>query len=113
MATSPIATAADYADAMMSARRAKNVLFLLIVLSLVAQIAIFFLLRQKPDLVPTMPTIGAAPSLATTQPASPKFATRVIEYLVVITGFLGVALSIVLAAVLLLLVTIMLVGRLI
>src|SRR5258708_2532581 len=111
MATSPIATAADYADAMMSARRAKNVLFLLIVLSLVAQIAIFFLLRQKPDLVPTIS--AAAPSLATTQPASPKFATRVIEYLVVITGFLGVALSIVLAAVLLLLVTIMLVGRLI
>src|SRR3954469_25780104 len=110
MATSPIATAADYADAMMSARRAKNVLFLLIVLSLLAQIAIFFLLRQKPDLVPTM---TAAPSMATTQPAQPKLAARVVEYLVVLTGFLCIALSIVLAAVLLLLVTIMLVGRLI
>jgi hypothetical protein len=114
MATSPIATAADYADAMMSARRAKNVLFLLIVLSLVAQIAIFFLLRQKPDLVPTISDpVTAAPSLAATQPATPKLAARVVEYLVVLTGFMGIALSIVLAAVLLLLVTIMLVGRLI
>ena len=49
MATSPIATAADYADAMMSARRAKNALFLLIVLSLVAQIAIFFLKHRQHD----------------------------------------------------------------
>ena len=103
MATSPIATAADYADAMMAARRAKNALFLLIVLSLVAQIAIFFLLRQKPGLVPT---------LSSTQPTA-TLSSRVVEYLVVLTGFLGVSLSIVLAAVLLLLVTIMLVGRLI
>ena len=40
-----LAVAADYADAMLVARRAKNLLFLLIFFSLLAQISIFFLAR--------------------------------------------------------------------
>ena len=123
MATSPIATAADYADAMMAARRAKNWLFLLLLLTLLGQIAIFFTLRHDPGLMVTANGSSAAPiavlispttepSLATTQPASFNVA-RVMEYLVAITGFAGIVLAVVLAAVQLLIATIMLVGRLI
>lgn len=43
--TATIAVAADYADAMMTARRAKNWLFILLLLVLLIQLAIFFLLR--------------------------------------------------------------------
>ena len=43
--TTTIAVAADYADAMMTARKAKNVLFLLLLLVLLTQLALFFLLK--------------------------------------------------------------------
>src|SRR2546422_273983 len=42
---SSIATAADYADAMMTARKAKNLLFLLLLVMLVTQLALFFVAR--------------------------------------------------------------------
>ena len=51
MPHSPIATAADYADAMLTGRRAKNILFLMLLLMLLGQIAIFFVLRTQPGLV--------------------------------------------------------------
>lgn len=100
MSSSPIATAADYADAMMSARRAKNVLFLLLVIVLVAQVAIFVVLRRSPHTFESMND-------------TPKPITRTLEYATAICDFLGVILTIVLSFVLLLLTTIMLVGRLI
>jgi hypothetical protein len=116
-----IATAADYADAIMTARRAKNTLFLLLLLILLAQLALFFLGRN--DVVDIQDTGGIAASVevsaAATQPttadsATARFRTRdVLEYLVGVTAFLGIALTIVLAIVLLLIVKIMLVGRLI
>ena len=43
--TATIAVAADYADAMMTARRAKNWLFILLLLVLLIQLTVFFLLR--------------------------------------------------------------------
>ena len=43
--TTTIAVAADYADAMMTARTAKNTLFLVLLLVLLTQLALFFLLR--------------------------------------------------------------------
>ena len=43
--TSPLAVSADYHDALVTARRAKNWLFLLLLLALIAQIAIFCLVR--------------------------------------------------------------------
>ena len=43
--TTTIAVAADYADAMMTARKAKNALFLVLLLILLTQLALFFLLR--------------------------------------------------------------------
>lgn len=110
MPSSPIATAADYADAMMSARRAKNALFLVLVLVILAQVAIFVVLRRSPSLMEQ--ATAAAP--ATTQPLlSSSTLVRTLEYVTAICDFLGLVLSIVLSFVLLLLTIIMLVGRLI
>lgn len=119
MAQSAIATAADYADAMMSARRAKNWLFLLLLLALLGQLAIFFLVRY--DVVKLhRPTTEVA--VATTAPSAAVVADvltptssagTLIRYFVGLTDFLGIILTAILAVVLLLLVLIMLVGRLI
>ncbi len=122
MAQSAIATAADYADAMMSARRAKNWLFLLLLLALLGQMAIFFLVRY--DVValhrPALEVAAGAP--ATTAPSAAVIADALtptssagtlIRYFVGLTDFLGIILTAILAVVLLLLVLIMLVGRLI
>ena len=108
MPHSPIATAADYADAMLAARRAKNGIFLALLLMLLGQIAIFFVLRLKPGLV----------GLAMGGPETPAGAksfdlVMVLSYLTAGINFLGIVLVIVLSFVLLLLVKIMLVGRLI
>jgi hypothetical protein len=116
-----IATAADYADAIMTARRAKNTLFLLLLLILLAQLALFFLGRNDVVNIEGNGTVatGVAVSSAATQPTTAdsstvRFRTRdVLEYLVGVTAFLGIALTLVLAVVLLLIVKIMLVGRLI
>lgn len=116
MATSPIATAADYADAMMAARRAKNWLFLFLLLILMGQLGMFFAIRHNPGLIGSS---GVVISTATTEPSAPATqpsgfqVAKLMEYFVVITGFAGIVLALVLAAVQLLIVTIMLVGRLI
>jgi len=116
-----IATAADYADAIMTARRAKNTLFLLLLLILLAQLALFFLGRNDVVNIEGNGTVamGVEVSSAATKPTTAdsstvRFRTRdVLEYLVGVTAFLGIALTLVLAVVLLLIVKIMLVGRLI
>ena len=111
MATSPIATAADYADAMLVARRAKNWLFLLLLLALLAQIGVFLLLRMKPDYFNT--AVGGT-SMAATQPSESTLnMTKVLEYVICLVDFFGIVLVVVLSMVLMLLATIMLVGRLI
>jgi hypothetical protein len=101
-----IATAADYADAMISARRALRLVGLLLLLILLGQLAIFFPIRFD---VLTVPTAAEA----TTLPAASVNRAHLWEYLGYASLFLGVALSIVLALILLLLLNIMLVGRLI
>ena len=134
--TATIAVAADYADAMMTARRAKNWLFILLLVMLVTQLTIFFLLRFKvirlgdqgtvsvPTAVDvtTQPESTTQPGDADTQPAlaadvetkSKSFLVDdVLRYVIPVTDFLGVTLAVVLGIVLLLIVTIMLVGRLI
>jgi hypothetical protein len=118
-----IATAADYADAIMTARRAKNTLFLLLLLILLAQLTLFFVGRYTDvNFADDDPTIASAiesatsTTLPTTGPAEAASSIRIVdvlEYLVGVTAFLGIALTIVLAVVLLLIVKIMLVGRLI
>src|SRR4051794_38384254 len=101
MPTTAIATAADYADALITARRTKNTLVLLLVVMLLAQIALFFIARQ---------TRMFASSTASTQPAS---TTDLLHYVDGLCIFFGMTLAIVLSFVLLLIVNIMLVGRLI
>lgn len=60
-----LATSADYADALLVARKAKNTLFLLILLMLLVQIALFFVARYS-ELVVTR----AAPTPAALAPAA-------------------------------------------
>lgn len=97
-----LAAKADYADAILVARRAKNWLFLLLLVVLIGQIALFFTARNTNAL-------NSAFSTATSQPS-----TRLLDslkYLVALCGFAGLAGSLVLCTVLLLLVKIMLTGR--
>nr|ALS90237.1 protein of unknown function (DUF1180) [uncultured bacterium] len=134
-----IATAADYADAMMTARKAKALLFLLLLLVLLAQLSIFFVAAytdvivahapntattETGDVVPasgpaTVPTTDQAKVSVETDASSASFtASRTtihqgLELLVGVSVFIGVMLPIVLTFVLLLIVGIMLVGRLI
>jgi hypothetical protein len=134
MPPSNIATAADYADAMMIARRAKNALFLLLMAMLALQIVTFFVARLTNHVIPPAESSLAstvspttAPSAATTQ-SSPTAAAvaaetgnhtattmagQVLRYVTALIDFLGILLIIVLAMVILLIAKIMLVGRLI
>lgn len=135
--TATIAVAADYADAMMTARRAKNWLFILLLVVLLTQLTTFFLLRfdvirlggQASVSVPTGVDVTTQPAEASTQPADGttqpaaaatiETATKsfqvddVIRYVIPVTNFVGITMVVVLAVVLLLIVAIMLVGRLI
>ena len=45
LTTTPLAVSADYADALLAARRAKNWLFFFLMIGLLAQVTIFFLVR--------------------------------------------------------------------
>src|SRR5438132_8042547 len=104
MADQAIATAADYADAMLTARRAKNALVLLLLLMMLLQIGLFVAVR--------MSKIDLETSLAATQPETAR-RVDLLQYVIGATDFLGIALSIVLCLVVMLIVAIMLVGRLI
>ena len=130
-----IATAADYADAMMTARRAKNLLFLLLLLMLLIQLGVFLVARYTDVIFPAAATstgdVAALPLPTTNESGAPaqvevavttasepapsdrRFAADLGRYLIGATGFLGTVFSVVFAAVLLLIVMIMLVGRLI
>ena len=106
-----IETAADYADALMTSRRAKNALILILILILLVQLALFFLVRYDVIEMPVAPADSAA-AAATTQPA-PRDWWTMMHYVVGLTAFLGVALSVVLSFVVMLILNIMLVGRLV
>lgn len=107
MIQSAIATAADYADAMITTRRAKNILFGIILVMLLVQLALFLAARYWIDL--------GGPTLSNGANPSTRLADWLdkLKYLVGLIDFLGVAAPILLAVVLLLLTLIMLVGRLV
>jgi hypothetical protein len=112
--TPSIATAADYADAMLVARRAKNWLFGLLLLILLLQLGLFFTARYA-HVLPmdqATPTASAQPASATTF-LHDRRAPQLLQYLIGLTDFMGIALALVLASVIYLLLKIMLVGRLI
>lgn len=141
--TSPatLAVNADYADALLTARRAKRVLFGLLLLILLAQLTTFFLVRLNkvqvgPDAAPPVASAGSEVTSAattqsvlevTTQPsggvtvrtpigtarASNNLLAAVLEYVTDLSVFLGVILGIVLLVTIVLMTLIMLVGRLI
>jgi hypothetical protein len=128
MPPSNIATAADYADAMMIARRAKNVLFFLLLLMLLLQLGTFFVAHSTNWILPdaTTPTPSMADTVTpatppTTMPATmpvsianaKQMLPSVLRYLTALIDFLGIVLILVLAVVLMLIIKIMLVGRLI
>jgi hypothetical protein len=94
----PFAKAADYADALITARRAKNWLFLLLLLTLLIQLGVFLAARYTQMII--APTTNRA--------IEPR---QVLRYLVGFSDFAGIALAIVLSIVLVLIVQIMLVGR--
>ena len=121
-----IALAADYSDALTTARRAKNLLVLLVLLMLLGQLALFFTakysnyipVQQNPTPVAMGSGVDAAMSnVPATMPESTSHLSsmgeEVLQYCVALTEFLGITLSVVLALVVLLLVIIMLVGRLV
>ena len=120
-----LATAADYSEALLTARRAKSTVCLLLALFLVGQIAVFLTLRYYVKDLPA----GAGPlsqgadvsllhgvdhGVLTTQPSAVKLRLYdTLEYLSGVIVLSGIALSIVLAMTLCLIGHIMLVGRLI
>src|SRR5947207_15170375 len=91
----PIATSADYADALLVARRAKHWLFLLLMLMLLIQIALFFVARYTSLIVPA----------SATTPPSRVFET--LHYLTGLTSLLGTVSPVPLSFLLLLIVNLM------
>jgi hypothetical protein len=96
-----IVYAADYADALLTARRFKNVLFFAVLVALLLQVALFFLARY--DVMP----------LAADGQGSSAKATLGLQYLTTIGTFVGLIGTMVLSMVLLLIAIVMLVGRLV
>lgn len=119
--TATLAVAADYADALMTARRAKNWLFLLLALILMIQIAVFFCVKFNVlHLNDTVALNTGASAADATQPSAVGTGaihyTRVgeiLRYVIPWFDFLGIVFAVTLSVVLLLLAGIMLVGRLI
>jgi hypothetical protein len=116
MISTTLAIAADYADAIAVARRAKNWCFLLLLLVLMAQFAVFLTARlDRPIMASAEQTIAPASqpdSSATTANPANRWPAAM-EYVIDVTDFLGIVVAVVLAVVMLLLVGIMLVGRLV
>ncbi|MDB5327795.1 MAG: hypothetical protein JWM57_3364 [Phycisphaerales bacterium] len=114
-----LATAADYSEALLTARRAKSLIALILALMLIGQIATFLLLRYDIVRLPSSSaTVADVITKATSQPTASETAnnTRFIDLLQYLTGIMilgGIGLSIVLAFVLCLIGHVMLVGRLI
>jgi len=88
-----LANSADYADALLTARKARSVLILVVLLMLFFQLGFFFAARYK------MMIDGSSVTL------------DFLKYLVGVTDFLGVVLPLIQAAILLLIVLVMLIGR--
>lgn len=112
-------TTADYADALVTARKAKGWVFGLLLLALLTQLGSFFTARYSGLIVAAEPVVAAA--AATTAPSAPPAPPPAaepalagpVEYAVTLAQFSGVSLSIVLCLLLLLISLILLQGRMI
>jgi hypothetical protein len=94
MATASLANSADYADALLSTRRAKNVLVGLLLMILLLQMGLFFAARYKINL------------------HDPSRGADLLKYVIDLTDFLGVVLPIILGVILLLIILVMIQARL-
>jgi hypothetical protein len=122
-----VATAADYADAMLIARRARTIFGILLLVILVLQIAFFATFRFSsflddyvhPDvpsnvvMLDTPATNPTSAPAAVVDPAKGEGFRQFLRYVVSLSGFFGLIFSILLSLTLLLLLNIMLIGRLI
>jgi hypothetical protein len=111
MIDTSIANAADYADALLTARKAKNILVLLVLATLLFELALFFAARYKIDLGFS----GNGDSVGSIDAGTHRVAPVVVDFLKYMVGlvdFLGVVLPLVLIADLWLIASIMLIGRL-
>jgi hypothetical protein len=110
-----IAIAADYADALLVARRAQRVLLLFLVLIVLAQLAIFFTAHFAEGVLPKLSTASVqAGAVATSQPSVGSRTTADwLQYATAVSLYGGMILSILLVLTLFLTIHIMLVGRLI
>jgi hypothetical protein len=107
---SPIATAADYADALLTARRFKNALFWLLLVMLLTQLGLFLLAKYTTLVLPPLPP---AASDASTQPVIARtLLSLFLQYVTGVIDFLGLLASIVLSVTLLLMLNILIMGRL-
>lgn len=105
-----IATAADYADALMTARRSKNLLLLLVLLFLLVELAVFFVARYTNVILSDTPAVEVpAPTTQSTTASAKDFA----QYATGLAVFLGMLFCVMLSMVVYLIANIMLVGRLI
>src|SRR3954451_16183728 len=86
MSEPTLAAKANYADAILVARRAKNWLFLLLLVVLLGQIALFFVARNTNALDSLFTT-------ATSQPSSGARTLDALKYLVALCGFAGLGAS--------------------
>jgi hypothetical protein len=96
---SALAVAADYSDALVVARRAKNLLVAILLALVLGQVVIFFVARY-----------GNLLSTASTRPVR---ADLLLQYVTGLIVFLGIALTTILGFVLLLMTLIMVMGRLV
>jgi hypothetical protein len=94
-----LATSADYADALLTARKAKAILTLLLLFVLVAELTLFFCLRYYKPLKPA-------------ETSAEQHTREVLQYFVGLLDFAGLILPALLAVVVLLILQVQLVGRL-
>jgi hypothetical protein len=100
MTQNNILNAADYADALLTAKRAKNGLFVVLLLILLVQLGLFFAVRYT--------KILRAPA----NPGGHNW-LELIQYVIGLTDFFGIVLALLFAGVLCLILKVLLVGRLV
>ena len=120
--SSSVATAADYADAMLTARAARTVFAFALILVLLIQLVLFVMVHfttklnahVTPDSLASTQINVSATQAAQTPTAPPRtMPHQILKYIVGLSDYFGLIFSILLALMLLLLLNVMLIGRLI
>jgi hypothetical protein len=125
---SSVATAADYADAMLTARSARTIfafaLMAVLLLQLILFILVHFTSKLNQHVAPESPASAQINASAVTPPAATQAALtptapprsmprQILKYIVGLSDYFGLIFSILLCLMLLLLLNVMLIGRLI